>query len=193
MSVPFVGVPEHGCVETRLDHHGHELLEEKLAGVGDPDLANLVTRVTQFAVILRLSQIGLTEETALLADVDTIAIRNIEETFLQESGRTMRYHAITFHLSKSQTTITSSSLSRLTSEDLSWTTASGVNLVTDHMLQSLIVGGVEEDHDLQLLASEAVVHDFVSISLVAKLMQLVRNELNCLSLEWSGVTLVTIQ
>lgn len=77
-------------METRLDHHGHELLQEELAGVGDPDLDNLVTRVTQFAVILRLSKIGLTEETALLADVNTIAIRNIEETFLQESGR----HAI---------------------------------------------------------------------------------------------------
>lgn len=48
-----------------------------------------------------------------------------------------------------------------------------MNLVTDHMLQSLIVGWVEEDHDFKLLASEAVVHDLVSISLVAKLMQLV--------------------
>ena len=180
-------------METRLDHHGHKLLEEELAGVGDPDLDNLVTRVTQFAVILRLSQIGLTEETALLADVDTIAIRNIEETFLQESGRAMRYHAVTFHLSESQTTITSSSLSRLTSENLSRTTASGVDLVTNHMLQSLIVGRVEEDHDFKLLSSKAVVHDLVSISLVAKLMQLVRNEFDCLALEWSCITLVTIQ
>ena len=68
-----------------------------------------------------------------------------------------------------------------------------MNLVADHMLQSLIVGRVEEDHDFELLASEAIVHDLVSISLVAKLMQLVRNELNCLSLEGSRITLVTIQ
>jgi len=144
-------------------------------------------------VVLRLSQICLTERTALLADVDTVLIRDIEETFLQESGRAMRYHAVTFHLSESQTAVTSSSLSWLAGENLSRTAASGVDLVADHMLQSLIVGRVEEDHDFELLASEAIVHDLVSISLVAKLMQLVRNELNCLSLEGSRITLVTIQ
>ena len=73
-------------METRFDLHGHELLEEKLTGVGDSHLDDLVARVAESAVILRLSQIGLTEETALLADMDTVAIRHIKETFLEESG-----------------------------------------------------------------------------------------------------------
>ena len=144
-------------------------------------------------MVLALSEVGFAEETALLADVDTVAVRYIEETFFKESGRAVRNHAVTFHLSESQTTVTSSSFSWLASEDLGRAAASRVDLVADHMLEPLVIGGVEEDHNLKLLASKAVVHDFISVPLIPELVQLVRDELDCLSLERSRITLITIE
>ena len=82
----FMSIPQHRRVEARLDLHGHKLLEEEFACVGNLHLANAFTRFTEPAVILGLTEIGFAEETALPAYMHTIAVRNIKETFLEESG-----------------------------------------------------------------------------------------------------------
>ena len=61
------------------------------------------------------------------------------------------------------------------------------------MLQALIIGRVQEDHDLETLACESVVHDFVAIPLVSKIMQLIADILDCLALERCSISLVSIQ
>lgn len=68
-----------------------------------------------------------------------------------------------------------------------------MNLVTYHMLESLIVSWIQEDHDFHPFASEAIVHDFVTVALVAQAVQLIRDFLDCLALERCGVTLVTVE
>ena len=68
-----------------------------------------------------------------------------------------------------------------------------MNLVTNHMLQALIVGWVQENHDFHTLASETIVHDFIAVSLIAQVMELVRDVLDSLALEWGRITFVTIQ
>ena len=43
-----------------------------------------------------------------------------------------------------------------------------MDLVTDHMLESLIEGGAQENQKLLYLPSEAIVHPLISISLVTQ-------------------------
>lgn len=105
----------------------------------------------------------------------------------------MRDHAVTLHLSESETAITRSTLCGLSREDLCRSTASRVDLVTHHMLQALIVSRVQEYHDFHALTSESVVHDLVAVPLVTQAMQLVRDVVNCLPLERGGITLVTVE
>jgi hypothetical protein len=42
-----------------------------------------------------------------------------------------------------------------------------MDLITDHVLQSLVKSGAEENHDFQSLSGETIVHDFVSVLLIA--------------------------
>ena len=70
----FVCVPQHGCVKSGLNLHSHELLEKKLTSIRDFDLADVLARVTEAAVILTFIEIGFTEETTLLAHVHTVTV-----------------------------------------------------------------------------------------------------------------------
>ena len=90
----------------------------------------------------------------------------------------MRYHTITLHLTKSQTSVTASAFCRLSRQNLGWATASRVNLVLNHVLQSLIVGRSQENHDFHLFTTETVVHYLITSKLIAQAVQLLRNSLN---------------
>ena len=68
-----------------------------------------------------------------------------------------------------------------------------MDLVTDHVLQPLIVGRIEEDHDFHAFPGEAVVHDLIAIALVAEIMQLVRDVLDRLALERRCIALVAVE
>lgn len=141
-----------------------------------------------------LWQVSYAHETALLTDMDTIVVTDIKEALLQETCSTMRDHAIAFHLTKSQSSVPGPTLSWLSGEYLSGTTASGMNLVLNHVLEPLIVSRPEEDHDFQLLSTEAIVHNLISSKLIALLVEGSRDFLNCSlcslahSLKWSGIT-----
>jgi len=41
-----------------------------------------------------------------------------------------------------------------------------MNLISYHMLKTLIVGRTKENHNFQLFAREAVIHDLVSMPLI---------------------------
>lgn len=68
-----------------------------------------------------------------------------------------------------------------------------MDLVTHHVLKPLIIGWIEEDHDLHALSCEAIVHDFVAVALIAQIVQLVRDVLDSLTLERSRIALVAVQ
>jgi len=68
-----------------------------------------------------------------------------------------------------------------------------MNLVTNHMLETLVIGWTQENHNLKLLASKTIVHHLVTVALVAQLMQLRAHIVNSLILEWRCITLVTIE
>jgi hypothetical protein len=125
--------------------------------------------------------------------MDSVLVRNIHGSFFQEASSTMRDHAISFHLSESETTITRSTLSWLSCQDLGWTSASRVHLVSDHMLKSLIVGWTQENEDFLFLSCETVVHNLITVSLVTQVMELSSNIRNLLATEWSGISRCTIK
>lgn len=102
-----------------------------------------------------------------------VAVGYVEEALLQEARRAMRNHTVTFHLAETETAVTSTTLSWLARQDLRRAAASRMDLIADHMLQALVIGWIEEYHDLHSLSSEPVVHDLVAVSLVAQIVQLV--------------------
>lgn len=158
--------------------HRHELLNKKLASVRDADPADILRGLTDCALEFLLGQVGLADEATDLADMHVVLVTYFEEALLQEAGGSVRYHAVTFHLSETETAVSGSTFSGLSGQDLHGASSSGVHLVVDHVLESLIESGSQEDHDLHLLASEPIVHDFVSSELVPETVKLSRNGLD---------------
>lgn len=101
-----------------------------------------------------------------------VAVRDIDKSLFQEASCTVGYHAVTFHFSESETTVTTSAFCWLPRQNLGWTAAARVHLIFNHVLESLVVSRTQEYHDFHLSASEAIVHDLVAASLVAKTVQL---------------------
>jgi hypothetical protein len=61
------------------------------------------------------------------------------------------------------------------------------------MLQALIKGRAQEDHHFKTFACEAVVHDFVTVALVSKLVKLTGDVVYCLTLERSSITFIAVE
>lgn len=154
-------------------------MEEQLARVRDHDLHDVVVAsglavLAELAAVLVVAKVGNRHETALPASVNSVQVGNVAESFLQELRSTYRNrsvtvgdHAVTLHLSEPQTTVSASTLSRLLVEVLEFASGSGVNLVVDHVSQSLVVGRPDEDLGLQLLPGERIEHDLGSTGLTS--------------------------
>lgn len=94
-------------------------------------------------------------ESTVIADVDTERVGDIKQTLLQEGAGTVRNHTITFHLSETQTTVTGSTFHRLPGQNLCRSTGTGVDLVVDHVAQTLIVRWSQEHLRNQLALTSA--------------------------------------
>lgn len=123
----------------------------------------------------------------------TVRVRHVEQSFLQEASRSVRNHAITFHLSETQTSVARSTFCRLPRQDLSRSSATRVDLVTHHVLKPLIESRTQEDHNLESLACKTVVHDLISVSLVTELVELAGNIAYSLSLERRCVAFISVE
>ena len=63
-----------------------------------------------------------------------------------------------------------------------------MHLVVDHVFEALIIRGTVEYADLQLLPSESTVHDSVTVSCEASLLQPAADLINREITEWGPVT-----
>ena len=88
----------------------------------------------------------------------SLSFKNLEAPRVNDQY-TMGDHAITLHLSESQASISASTFSRLLVQILKFSSSSGMNLVVDHMSQSLVVSRSDEDLGFELLTSERIEHD----------------------------------
>lgn len=104
-----------------------------------------------------------------------VLVGDVEEAFFQEASCSVRDHAVTFHLTKPQPTISPPPLSRLPGQNLRRSSPPRVHLVLNHVLQPLIIRGTQKDHHLHLLARKAIIHDFITPQLIAQLMQFGRD------------------
>lgn len=78
----------------------------------------------------------------------------------------MTNDAVSLHLSKPQAPIPGSTLHRLAGEHCNRATSPGVDLVIHHVLQSLVVGGIQKDLGFQLTSGVTVVHHLPAPTLV---------------------------
>ena len=105
----------------------------------------------------------------------------------------MGYHAVPLHLSEPEASIPGPSFRRLSCQNLSGASASRVDLVSHHVLQSLIKSGPKEYKHFEFLACKAIVHDFVAVALVAKGVQEIRDIVDILATEGGGITFRAIE
>ena len=155
-----------GDHHARRDAHGHELLEEELAGVGYAYLRDLRLVLAAAALVGLLLELRDGDQAAEVAHVHTIRVGDLEQALLEELGGAVRYLTVALHLAEAQTAVARSALHGLSVEDLDGSARPRVYLVVDHVLEALIVGRSEEDLRVELAAGEAVVHDLVAAQLV---------------------------
>ncbi len=92
-----------------------------------------------------------------------VGIGDLAQALLEEKGRTVRDDAVALHLTKTETTLTRSTLHRLLDENLQWAPRARVDLVVDHVLEALVIGWAEKDLRVDLAACVSVVEDLVAI------------------------------
>mmetsp|Transcript_59656 Transcript_59656/g.129706 ORF Transcript_59656/g.129706 Transcript_59656/m.129706 type:complete len:456 (-) Transcript_59656:728-2095(-) len=121
----------------------------------------------------------------------SVVVALVEQALLEELCGTVGDHAVTLHLSEPQTTVSPTTLEGLPGQDLHFAAGARVDLVVDHMLESLVVRRAEEngcDHPATCLA---VVHDLRASLLVSASVQLLGNVLDRHLDEGRGVGLLT--
>lgn len=132
--------------------HCHQLLEQQLAGIWHEHLNDVGVVLVDLAAELLLLQVGHCHQAALLAHVHAVGVTLVKQALLEECSSAVTDDAIALHLSEAQTTIACTTLHWLAGQDLQGTAASAVDLEVHHMLQALVVCGVEEDLGQELTA-----------------------------------------
>mmetsp|Transcript_16479 Transcript_16479/g.64296 ORF Transcript_16479/g.64296 Transcript_16479/m.64296 type:complete len:1268 (+) Transcript_16479:614-4417(+) len=170
-SLQRINISVVGHEDARRDLHGHQLLEEELAGVGDVDLRDVRVVVAALALELLLLEVGDGEEATVVADVDAVGVGLREEALLEELRGAVGDDAIALHLSEAEAAVARPALHGLAREVLQGAARARVDLVVHHVLEALIVGGPDEEVRLQLPAGVAVVEHFVAVALVAAVVE----------------------
>jgi len=100
-------------------------------------------------------------------------------------------HAVTLHLTETQATVTRTTLHRLPRQDLHWSTCPSMDLIINHVLETLVVGGPDEDLSLELPTRVPIVHDFEAALLVSALLEEVGDGFDSDVGEGGGVSLLS--
>ncbi len=87
--------------DTRSNLKSHEFLNQQLASIRNLNLSDVSRVLAGVAFKSLLRKVTDTHETTLLTDVNAIVVTDIEKALFQETCCSMRYHAITLHLSES--------------------------------------------------------------------------------------------
>mmetsp|Transcript_36742 Transcript_36742/g.103675 ORF Transcript_36742/g.103675 Transcript_36742/m.103675 type:complete len:295 (-) Transcript_36742:463-1347(-) len=179
-------------VEQQAGHHahGHELLEEELAGVGDHDL-NDGAAPTCAALKLQLLQVCHCREPAHLAHVDAVGVRLREGALLEEGCGAVGEDAVALHLAKAQAAVPGAPLCGLTCEDLGGAAPAAVDLVVHHVLQALVVRRAQEDGHKELLPGVSVVHRLEATHLVAEPVEDLGHLVHAHVSEGAGIALLS--
>lgn len=156
--------------------HSLELLEEKLAGIRDVDSHDFCTALelslsATVASILFSALVGHCLVAASFAYENSVKVRDLEKSFSEELGCSVGDHAVSLHLSESEAAISRSSFSGLLVEILKLSSGPCMDLVSNHVLESLVVSWAEENLGLYSLSCKGIVETLVSVLLITQLMK----------------------
>lgn len=121
-------------------------------------------------------------QTTMFTNMDSVCITLIKQPLFEKVSSTMGNHAISFHFSKSKTTITGPSLSWLPCQDLNRATPTWMDLVIDHVFQSLVVSGAKEYQSTETSTCVTVVHSLKATHLIATF---VKSFADIVHLQWN--------
>mmetsp|Transcript_27537 Transcript_27537/g.79232 ORF Transcript_27537/g.79232 Transcript_27537/m.79232 type:complete len:209 (+) Transcript_27537:609-1235(+) len=125
----------------------------------------------------------------LVAHMDSVSVAHVEEALLKHLGRPVGNHAVPLHLTKPKAALSRPALHRLARQHHHRPPNSRVDLVVDHMLEPLVVGGPDEDARIQPTAGVAVEQHLHPVLLVAECVEVGRDLLHRQFGEWRSVTL----
>ena len=97
-------------------------------------------------------------QSTAFTDMNPVCITLVKKPLFQEVRSTMGNHAVSLHLPKSKTTITRSPLSRLPRKNLYRASSTRMDLVINHVLQSLVVRWPQEYHKSEHSSCVPIVH-----------------------------------
>ena len=137
-------------------------MEEQLASIGNTNLRDLRLVVASLAIERIALEIGDSDQTAQVANVRTVRVGLVKETFLEELRGAVGDDTIALHLTETQASLARTTLYGLAREHLQGAASTRVDLVVDHVLEALVVRGTDKDERLELATREAVVHGFVT-------------------------------
>ena len=126
------------CNQPRRNIHRNQLLEQQLARIRNLHISKICSIIACSTSMYVHRVIIRSYETTLLARIDTIFIRYIEQTLLGKSRRTVCHRGIPFHLTKAEPTIARSTFRGLPRQIHHRTNRTTVLLICHHMLQALI-------------------------------------------------------
>ena len=121
-----------------------------------------------------------------------VRVRNFKQTLLQEGRCTVSNHTIALHLSETQTTVTRTTFDGLSGEDLKRSTCTSVDLVVDHMPQTLVVSWTQENLCSELSAGMTVVHNLKTTLLEIGSLKEIRDLIDSNATERSGIALLRV-
>ncbi len=116
--------------------------------------------------------------TTTLTETRIKRIRDIHETLLGKRGDAMRHKTVAFHLSDTQTPIARTALTRLTRQADNGTTSTGVLLVDNHVLQTLVERGTHEDLRLHHFAGLPVLQNLIALGMHPQIQHLTTELVN---------------
>ena len=107
----------------------------------------------------------------LVAHRHVVLVAALQHGLPQEIRRSVRNHAVAFHLTNAQTTVVGATLHRLPRQNSARSARPVIDFVLHHVLESHVIRGTNENLALHALARHAVVQQLRAARMVAQLGQ----------------------
>jgi hypothetical protein len=124
------------------------------------------------AIVFSFAGLSNSQKSAHIANMNPESIWNSEQSFLQKIAHSMGNDTVSLHLSKSQSSWPSPSVSGLSCEGDYYSSASSIHLIIDEVAQTLVVDRPDKYQILKWFACVGIEHLLVSITLISSLVKL---------------------
>lgn len=157
--------------------HALQFLEKQFTSIGNIDCHYFRTALqlslfTSIASVLFGCFVSHCLVAASFANKNSVEIRDLKKPFSEELCSPMGDHTVSFHFPKPQPAVSWPSLCGLLIEILEFPSWTGMDLVSHHVLESLVVSRTEKYLCLDSLSCKWIIQALVSVFLISKFMKL---------------------